>query len=319
MDGALTCVLRSYHGGNDFFTRFHYEEALHSYQIGCKSFEQFVYRQNWLRVFHDGILPERENLQQLILVGLRCCLNGGYCHLKLRNFSSAVADNTAVLNYLSFLSKCLQNTSISNVIEQKALMRRSMAYEYIGEYSKAMDDLKCLIELNPNYAVAERNLQLRRLQQMLIEDSQAALQEKIPKEMVGRNQTLRLMLMHDIPRSLLFFSMATPLMYRSNLISAKLALGNELGLFHRSLFQTASPTINFFGNLNCKAHLTRKLESKIKLHVVDIHELIDNILIPAHSKTPTWLVPINGKVGIMSMLFRCMVILIPSFIHSVLS
>lgn len=305
MDGDLACALHSYHGGNDFFTRSHYEEALHSYQIGCKSFEQFLYGQNWLRFFQDEILPdERENSQQLILVGLRCFLNGGYCHLKLRNFSSAVADNTAVLNYLSFLSKYLENTSVSNVLEQKALMRRSMAYEYIGEYRKAVDDLKCLIELNPNYAVAERNLRLRRLQQMLTEDSQAALQEKIPNEMVGRNQTLRLMLMHDIPRRLLFYSMTTPLMYRSTLISAKLALGNELGLFHRSLFQTTSPTIDFLGILNCRAHLTRNLESKIKLHVVDILELIDNVLIPPHSKTPTWLLPINGKVGKMSMLFR---------------
>ncbi|CCI50315.1 unnamed protein product [Albugo candida] len=75
-------------------------------------------------------------------LALSCYNNRAACHQQMSNFSAIVGDCTHVLEYESD--------------NQKALLRRALAYEGLERYRLALQDIRSLLSINPNIEVANK-------------------------------------------------------------------------------------------------------------------------------------------------------------------
>ena len=72
-------------------------------------------------------------------LALSCFNNRAACHQQMSNFSAIVGDCTHVLEY--------------EPDNQKALLRRALAYEGLERYRLALQDIRALLSINPNIEV----------------------------------------------------------------------------------------------------------------------------------------------------------------------
>ncbi|DAZ94350.1 TPA: hypothetical protein N0F65_000914 [Lagenidium giganteum] len=75
-------------------------------------------------------------------LALSCYNNRAACNQQLSNFSAVIRDCTHVLEYDS------EN--------QKALLRRALAYEGLERYRLALQDIRALLAINPNIEIANK-------------------------------------------------------------------------------------------------------------------------------------------------------------------
>lgn len=75
-------------------------------------------------------------------VALACCSNRAACNQQLSNFSAVIRDCTHVLEH--------------DAENQKALLRRALAYEGLERYRLALQDIRTLLAINPNIDIANK-------------------------------------------------------------------------------------------------------------------------------------------------------------------
>jgi hypothetical protein len=298
MDGALQSIEEHYRAGNNLFRQDMLDSALSSYALGSQEFDHFIFCSKWLQMWQSR--RDNPKLWEIVSCGLRCLLNCGHCHGKLRNYASAVQTNTTTLDYLViFFTICGDDDIVTKELkgfEQKALSRRSIAFRYTGEFSKALHDLVVLGQKYPVCTGADNHLRIRELQLEIKQDKRMAEYEGFPKEMINRNQALRLVLMNDVTRKTTFFaSDSCSECFVSSMLRVKLAVGNELGLFHRGLY--ASIDRDHLSVLKCKPRLISRSGEDInfcKWFVADIHDFLRN---PFETNSePEWKLSLEGKV-----------------------
>lgn len=181
---------------------------------------------------------------------LKILSNRGFCHSKLRNDSAAVEDFTNLLDRIEIyryftdsviasLPSSLEPSMILSWknLEAKTLMRRAVSFESIGEFRKAQQDLSCLREQYSDVFHRTPSLQQQwiRIEHRLKEDSVAAKLDGRPGWMAHAHQSLRLSIIRSLPQHL---RLGQPL-------TCRVALGNELGLFDRSLFLDKTLPLGF--------------------------------------------------------------------------
>lgn len=314
IEDAWKVINCQYITGNEHFHQNDLELALDCYMIGIEKFEDLIFHRDWVNILLIGDAEPISKFWQIIVGGLRCYLNGGYCHAKLRNYASAIDANTSVLNHIALLEDCESKHGDDNIcqqlvsLEQKALLRRSLAYEYANELHKAKLDLVSLSIKFPNVISGEHNLRIRQLERKIQEDQMIANKEGFPKEMINRNQTLRLMFMQRVSSFTTFSpfqgdsfpSCSSHQMLISSVFSVKLAIGNELGLFHRGLYDSTKTdslaTIRCVPRLACNGRSTED----INIRVLKVRDLLHSSQL--HSDA-YWGLPNDGKVRRFSYLF----------------
>ncbi|KAG3092984.1 hypothetical protein PI125_g16996 [Phytophthora idaei] len=75
-------------------------------------------------------------------LALSCYNNRAACNQQLSNFSGVIRDCTHVLEY--------------DVKNQKALLRRALAYEGLERYRLALQDIRALLAINPSIEIANK-------------------------------------------------------------------------------------------------------------------------------------------------------------------
>ncbi|KAH9108501.1 hypothetical protein AeMF1_016333 [Aphanomyces euteiches] len=75
-------------------------------------------------------------------VAISCYNNRAACHQQLSNFSAVIRDCSHVLEY--------------EPENQKALLRRGLAYEGLERYRLALQDIRAVLALNPNIDIANK-------------------------------------------------------------------------------------------------------------------------------------------------------------------
>lgn len=154
-------------------------------------------------------------------ITMRLLLNRSQCYLKIRNYDLAVMD----------CSKVIADFSANNEYLLKALIRRATAYEYLGEFTKAMVDAEMALQMDisPSLLATVQSM-MPRLRGLVRRDHSASLAEVRPTSMVTSHQTLRLAFTNP-PSSTLTIG---------EVFSVKLCIGNEFGLWNRSLMEGVS-------------------------------------------------------------------------------
>lgn len=242
--------------GNQFVKANQFENALNCYESAVKK-----------AATAGSLSLTVKNLQsaqgQLVDLLLRCILNRGFCHWKLRNYSLAVDDFTYIiekyqLEYLLVVPELCSSLEQSDTPENpimsfvafnqnmesyfaKAILRRITCYEYMFEYHKALRDLQLLFSFQPSYATKQDMIQLyKRLQSTLSQDNIVAKQEGTLNWMHNTFQSLRLFFLRALP---LHITVEEPFV-------CKIGLINELGLYNRNLCSSINGTS--IGKLACK-------------------------------------------------------------------
>jgi len=144
-------------------------------------------------------------------VKIRVLLNRSHVYLRQQWYEDAVADTSAVLA----MDPC-------NV---KALLRRAKAFEYLGRFEEGLVDVSKAREgdLSPSLkcSAALLNSTLRTL---LSRDNKVRESESRPERLVTKEQTLRLVFLCSLPS----------VVRVGEVISVRLCIGNEFGLWDRS-------------------------------------------------------------------------------------
>jgi hypothetical protein len=231
------------------------------------------------------------------LIVLRCLVNRGFSHFKARNYAAAVVDNSTALDWLSLWPTSALAAQDIAVILPKLFLRRSLALEYSGALGDALADLHQLQRefpmLSDTDIVRDSLLRLNRLIAM---DCEVARAERKPTSMIHIAQSLRVMILSDLPRRINMVQEAEFTMI-SPIVSCKIGLGNEFGLFHRDSFVSASSQ-NIIGTLGCKAIMLLP-GNKIQQCYIDpviTSEPCSEIV----EQRAEWKLPQNGKVKLSS-------------------
>jgi tetratricopeptide (TPR) repeat protein len=220
---ALSC----YENGNDFFRANRFDEASDAYTAALQL----------LSAIDDGTVMNTEptavglssTTTPLSSAELRtkCLLNRSQCALKLREYEAAIADCNAVL--------AIDKANV------KALLRRSSAFEHVGDINKALRDVNRILELHTKSAtsascasscVPESFVQLAlksasKLKQLQSQDELVMKKEGTPAGMLSKQQVIRLFFINEPPRQLL----------TNEWYHLKVCAGNEFGLWNRSLME----------------------------------------------------------------------------------
>jgi hypothetical protein len=145
-------------------------------------------------------------------------LNRGQAFLKEREYESVVQDCSHAISYCNHV--CSDTSTI------KAYIRRATAYEYLGEFTKALRDTETALSLEPPQNLLHTLQQcMPRLLKLAKTDQGVSSKEGCPHMLVTKHQTLRLVFMNPPPNSV------AP----GETFSVKMCIGNELGLWNRSL------------------------------------------------------------------------------------
>lgn len=206
---------------------------------------------------------------------LKILSNRGLSHIKLRNDSAAIEDFTNLLDRID-IYRYLRRTDNSDAsslwedLEVKTLMRRASCLENIGEFQRALIDLTTLQTDHPEVFRKSSALQNQfvRVEHRIKDDKSAAKLDGRPGWMAHAHQSLRLSLIRSLPQRLICFQPFT----------CRLALGNELGLFDRSLFLAHDSHDSVAYRVRCEPFaLDRQLQSLVpRLQVLCQSELTNN-------------------------------------------
>lgn len=153
------------------------------------------------------------DVKEDISMSVRLHANRALCSIKLQRYEEAIKDCSVVLNIEPF--------------HLKALYRRSLAYEYIGDITKAFNDAEVLMRLeksNVSSSYRQISVLYNRLKAAFEADQKVMKSEGRPVSLVTNEQVLRL-----------FFIEMPPRMVRiTDKFTVRLCMGNEFSLWDRS-------------------------------------------------------------------------------------
>jgi hypothetical protein len=164
-------------------------------------------------------------------------LNRGFCHWKLRNYSLAIDDFSDTIDLLGFYNGI--PVQDRKKYQLKAYIRRAICLEYVSEFKRSFQDLQTAMTIDVKLLEHDLSLQslYQRTQQYARKDDLRAAQEGTLAWMAHAHQSLRLNLLRTLPTCIQLHEIVT----------CKIGLGNELGLFDRRLFQANSSSSRVAG------------------------------------------------------------------------
>ena len=176
--------------------------------------------------------------------------NRSICSLKLRLFNETIIDCTAVL--------LLEPDNV------KAILRRAMAYEYCGDFKNALCDIISAKKSKTLYCglySSNLNSSENRLRNLISRDDIIIKREGVPEKLISSGQTLRITITDHPCRNIEL----------KNLYSIKVCLGNEFGLWNKSLLYENSDIKNDM--------IKAKINSSIKIISTSSQflEILENI------------------------------------------
>lgn len=211
----------SYNVGNQHFISGNIEEALHHYSDGIHFSSK-----------------ESNPSDERIIIKLKLLLNRAICFLKTRNYDEAVKDCSKIVEYMSECDKqLLLDSKCLSMIFSKALIRRAIAFEYLGCFSKGIADLdEVLLHALTNQvdsSLIKHAVELRgRLINLSTLDQKVATREGTPPRLVSDSQSLRLSLLSVLP----------DFIEKETAFNVRLCITNEMGLWDHSLLQAKTLT-----------------------------------------------------------------------------
>lgn len=226
-------MMESYKIGNQHFISGNIEEALHHYSEGV----------------HFASI-ESNSSEELEIIKLKLLLNRAICFLKNRDYDEAVIDCSKIVQYMSECKKKLVlDSKCSSIIFSKALIRRAIAFEYLGCFSKGIADLDEVLHNDlTNQAGSSLIKQARemrvRLKNLSILDQEVATREGTPSRLVSDSQSLRLSLMSVPPNFI----------EKQTAFNVRLCITNEMGLWDHSLLEAKSSismNVTTWNRINC--------------------------------------------------------------------
>jgi hypothetical protein len=153
----------------------------------------------------------------------RCMLNKAQCFSKLRQFEDAVSE-------LSVLISKTAAPLPSEPVLSKALIRRAMYQEFLGNYASGIADLNkalCMKGLNTALAKVALN-SLSKFKVALAKDEIVISTEGRPAMLLNAQQALRFNFLNSIPDEVSL----------GELFHIRLCIGNELGLWDQRRMNT---------------------------------------------------------------------------------
>jgi hypothetical protein len=204
-----TMLSEKYLKGNSFFAGGDYDRAISEYSDGISLWTTMARNQ----VDSDSD-PDLKLLDSSVKasLALKIFLNRSMSYLKLRDYDAAVKDCTSAL---ALDKDCT-----------KAKIRRAMAYEYLGEFKKALKDVNEVLNSSSQVEFLEAAIKLAsRLRGMITQDDKVMHAEGRPTKMVTSEQTLRLAFIQPPPKCIV----------QNEAFSVRVCIGNEFGLWDRSL------------------------------------------------------------------------------------
>ena len=199
-------ILLCYTRGNECFNSGDIESALSNYSKAIQDLTM------WKKEF--------------TILGLKLMVNRSLCYIKMRLYDQALSDCSRIINFYEANDR---NPSLDTIFV-KARIRRAMVYEYLGDFSKGIEDLNA-IKLDAGSRSGgltkfahDLKARLCRLANL---DTIASTIEGKPPRLVSDSQSLRLILMSSVSE---FLTINQP-------FSVKLCITNEFGLWDRSLIQ----------------------------------------------------------------------------------
>lgn len=164
-------------------------------------------------------------------LNLKLHLNVSICALKLRLYEEAVKAST---NALEIDPK-----------NMKALIRRSSAREYMGDFKKSLADLHFALEYSPSSLCPSITRDIRRLSCMLEKDTAVLEDGGVWEDLIRPGQALRLMFVEPPPR----------IIKVDDVYKAKVCIGSEFGLWDKGNMQSKDDeTVPVF--IQCKISFT---------------------------------------------------------------
>ena len=171
----------------------------------------------------DAVLSYSKALHEVLSDEMRVkvLMNRGQCFLRTEQYNEAINDCSSALNIIGS-----DQSSAMNDLKYKSLLRRSQAHELIGNYELALLDVESALGGNippslQKTAIANRS----RLRSFIVADKKVSQSEGRPVMMVTNQQALRLGFIREPPREIVL----------GNTFHVRLCIGNELGLWDRSL------------------------------------------------------------------------------------
>jgi tetratricopeptide (TPR) repeat protein len=183
-----------YEEGNNHFQEHRYESALDAYLTALSHSESSA-------------------------LSLKLHLNVSICALKLRLYEEAVKASTNALEI-----------DPKNV---KALIRRSSAREYMGDFKKSLADLQVALDYSPPSLCLSVTRDIRRLSCMLEKDTAVLKDGGVWKDLIRPGQALRLMFVDPPPR----------IVKLDTEYKAKVCIGSEFGLWDKGNMQSKGDEI----------------------------------------------------------------------------
>lgn len=218
----------AYEKGNAAFRSGDTENALKLYEYGC------------------AVCNNDELLVKLFM-------NCSQCNMMLRNYD--VSCRIICYNPLTIFQAAESLCSKALVLDPhniKALLRRAIARESMGEYQKSLEDIEAAKNIQPRNAYEGEILKLRsRIVHAIRLDSAALRKDSRPELFVSSHQTLRLNFGDIIPLTLL----------QGQKYFIKLNVTNEFGLWQRAAISelSQSPLLS----VRCEVHRTWGATSQV--------------------------------------------------------
>jgi tetratricopeptide (TPR) repeat protein len=244
-----------YQNGNEKVKEGNFEHAVDYYKQAL----EICRKANGLKLVtaKDNASTDADSFANLEL-SLKIYANYGFAEWKLRNYSIAIDCFTEIIDFYHQLVD-LPESSLQKsfrLLYMKSLIRRCSCYETIQEYDKCEQDLEELQHLNSEAQLTISSMInlftfRSRIHHLKHQDNQVASQEGKSTWMSHMNQSLRLFFLQSL--NIPLFNFSSLLSFSSDnrqyccysvQINCKIGLGNELGLFNRSLY--------------CQDHLNQK-------------------------------------------------------------
>jgi tetratricopeptide (TPR) repeat protein len=241
---------------------------------------------------------------------LKITANLGFVHWKLRNFDDAVNILSDIIEfYQSFVNFLYEGSSTSLEIPKflsslqllclKSLVRRCFCYGDNQQFEKCETDLKHIENVVASsvecYKLVSSMINIPVFRKKIADaqhmDEVVAHSEGKAKWMSHENQLLRLFFV-DSPHLPLFnFSSVVDILFPSEQkqkrcfscqINCKLILGNELGLFNRSLYNQQNKDVAVLGLASCRLRRL-SIHEEIPLNIYESIFISNNPLVNVYS------------------------------------
>ena len=236
---------------------------LSNYECGNIKFKLCDY-DNALQYYSLGIIECAD-----VDLRIKLLLNRSMCNLKLRLYDDAISDCTEVLRLDP--SNC------------KALLRRSMAYEYTGDFERGLTDLyllKSLPEVPTSFRISASQL-TDRLEKLCKLDNDLMFDQHAESVFISTNseQCLRLNLQDIILDNALNLKNIT------NALDFRICIGNEFGLWNQLNLYCNCCKINYCSVhsvyvqseliLLCSNTVINPLEDKLSISVLNSTNILN--------------------------------------------